>query len=582
MLNLTRVLAFLAVYCWVTNGYALWPIPAAQRTTGTWIKKTGYTYASHQCDVTTGKDDGTCENQCENIPNCVGYVADHGTCYFKDCNGTLSPKAGFTSAIFHPNVFMVDSTSFTWDCTTSGTLQRACQRYKSFIFPKKNGPQKIRPDQAATAVNKLEMQVKNIAAKLELGMDESYTLDINSPTITIKANTTFGGLRALETLSQLILGGPNYYTIQTIVSDAPRFQFRGVMIDTARHYLPVEAILANIDAMAYNKFNVLHWHIVDDQSFPYVSTKYPLLNQKGSYTPTDIYTPAVIKQVIEYAADRGIWVMPEFDTPAHSRSWGNGYPWLLTNCDGDLYAMYPIADSVYDFMKNFWAEVKTVFNRSPYFHLGGDEVSFGCWEKNATITAWMKAKGWTQYNKLESYYVQHIVDTVKNLDIGVLTWQEVFDNNVTLPKTAIVDVWKSGTKHVAKVTAAGYRTIWSQPWYLNYIRYGNVWEGYYKADPTDFDGTPAQKKLVIGGEVCMWAEYVDATNVVSRIWANAAAPGERLWSEKRYSTYEDGARARIEHQRCRMIARGIEAEPTSGPSHCAHPYTFHYTPPWAQ
>uniref|UniRef100_H2YUW0 beta-N-acetylhexosaminidase n=1 Tax=Ciona savignyi TaxID=51511 RepID=H2YUW0_CIOSA len=160
-----------------------------------------------------------------------------------------------------------------------------------------------------------------------LDMKEGYVLDVG-PHPMLNASSVWGVLRGLETFSQLIWEDPTGQMVanQTHIIDEPRYAHRGVLLDTARHFLPVNVILENLEAMSYNKFNVFHWHIVDAQSFPYVSTVYPNLHLKGSYSSMNlVYTPEMIAEVIEFGRLRGIRVVPEFDTPGHTYSWGLGY-----------------------------------------------------------------------------------------------------------------------------------------------------------------------------------------------------------------------------------------------------------------
>ncbi|KAK6036208.1 glycosyl hydrolase family 20, catalytic domain protein [Cooperia oncophora] len=156
-------------------------------------------------------------------------------------------------------------------------------------------------------------------------------MDMDERIATLTAVQVWGALRGLETFSQLIYQPTkNKYRVRTVsIADSPRFPHRGVMIDSSRHFLPVGIILENLDLMAQNKMNVLHWHLVDSESFPYTSLKFPNMSLLGAYTPAHIYSVDDIRKVMDYARLRGIRVVPEFDTPGHAGAWGKAFPNLL-------------------------------------------------------------------------------------------------------------------------------------------------------------------------------------------------------------------------------------------------------------
>uniref|UniRef100_A0A673UCQ2 Beta-hexosaminidase n=1 Tax=Suricata suricatta TaxID=37032 RepID=A0A673UCQ2_SURSU len=403
---------------------------------------------------------------------------------------------------------------------------------------------------------------------------ENYTLVINDDYSLLRAETVWGALRGLETFSQLIWRSPEgtYFINETKIEDFPRFPHRGLLLDTSRHYLPLTSILDTLDVMAYNKFNVFHWHLVDDPSFPYESYSFPELTRKGSYNPvTHVYTAQDVKEVIEYARLRGIRVLAEFDTPGHTLSWGPGFPGLLTPCysgsrpSGTFGPVNPILNTTYEFMSTFFLEVTSVFPDF-YLHLGGDEVDFTCWRSNPDIQAFMKKKGFgNDFKQLESFYIQTLLNIVSGYGKGYVVWQEVFDNKVKVPPDTIIHVWREEVpvnymKELELVTRAGLRTLLSAPWYLNHITYGPDWTDIYMVEPLAFEGSTQQKALVIGGEACMWGEYVDSTNLVPRLWPRAGAVAERLWSNESVTNL-DFASKRLTQFRCELLRRGVQAQP---------------------
>ncbi|XP_072228780.1 beta-hexosaminidase subunit beta isoform X3 [Leuresthes tenuis] len=382
-------------------------------------------------------------------------------------------------------------------------LQNAYRRYYEYMFggAKK---QKVNKSERAGPSDLLELQVWITSLDSEcdgypsVTSDESYELSVDQPFAVLKAPTVWGALHGLETFSQLVhedeYGAKSINS--TAISDFPRFAHRGILLDTSRHFLPIKVILANLETMAMNKFNVFHWHIVDDQSFPYLSQTFPQLSQQGAYHPyTHVYTPADVKMVIQFARLRGIRVIPEFDTPGHTQSWGKGQTDLLTPCysgsklSGTFGPVNPILNTTYDFMKQFFKEISAVFPDS-YVHLGGDEVDFTCWKSNPDIQKFMDQQGFGKdYSKLESFYIQRLLDIVTTTKKGYIIWQEVFDNGVKLKPDTVVHVWigSGSNNEMNKVTAAGYTTILSAPWYLDYISYAQDWQKYYKVEPLNFN-----------------------------------------------------------------------------------------------
>ncbi|XP_070541930.1 beta-hexosaminidase subunit beta-like isoform X2 [Ptychodera flava] len=481
---------------------------------------------------------------------------------------------------------------FSYSMYSCDILQNAFQRYQKLIFDGRAEYAKLR-FQSTKIKESGTLQLGGLVVKLDqpcedlpgLESNESYSLDVNNNGAVLSTSSIWGALRGLETFSQLVYENEDGQQVinMTSITDWPRFQYRGILIDTGRHFITVPLLLQNLDAMAYNKFNVFHWHIVDDQSFPYQSRVFPDMHTKGAFKPAyrHSYTQEDIALIIEYGRQRGIRVVAEFDSPGHSQSWGLSQKDLLTPCysggkpDGTFGPMNPMLNSTYDFLKKFFAEIVSVFP-DHYIHLGGDEVSFNCWKSNPDITTFMQQMGFgDDYSKLESYYIERLLEIMQTLKAGYIVWQDVFDNKVQVEPDTLIHVWKGGYQdELGSVTKAGHQTILSSPWYLNYVKdpYDRDWKNYYKADPQNFSGTQQQKDLVLGGEACMWGEYADGTNVIQRLWPLAGTVGERLWSAADVTDVKT-AGPRLVEQRCRMVRRGIQAEPVVGPGYCLYEYS---------
>ncbi|XP_038561094.1 beta-hexosaminidase subunit alpha isoform X2 [Micropterus salmoides] len=464
-------------------------------------------------------------------------------------------------------------------------LDAAFKRYFSLIFPDysyANGVLRFSEDKLFTV--EISVDHDDCESYPNEYSSERYKMSVSAGQASLKAETVWGAVRGLETFSQLVYQDDfgTYFVNKTEIEDFPRFQFRGILLDTSRHYLPVQAILKTLDAMAYSKFNVFHWHIVDDPSFPYQSRTFPDLSSKGAFHPmTHIYTQSDVRRVISYARLRGIRVLPEFDSPGHTKSWGKGQSDLLTPCyrggfpSGTFGPVNPVLPSTYQFMARLFKEVSSVFPDS-HIHLGGDEVDFSCWRSNPDVQAFMQKMGFgVDFTKLEAFYMENIVNITSALNKTSIVWQDVFDYHEKIPKDTVLHIWKgdpaSYKAELSSITKAGMRVLLAAPWYINHISYGQDWRNYYTVQPQNFSGTEEQKKLVIGGEVCMWGEYVDATNLSPRLWPRASAAAERLWSDEMQTSSVDKAFPRLQDFRCRLLRRGIQAEPLYV-GYCKHEY----------
>jgi hexosaminidase len=368
----------------------------------------------------------------------------------------------------------------------------------------------------------------------ELGEDESYTLDVSSSGAKLRAANPLGALRGLQTFLQLIAITPDGFSVPAVhIEDRPRFLWRGLMIDSGRHFIPLDVIKRNLDGMEAVKMNVFHWHLSENQGFRAESRKFPKLHEQGS--DGLFYTQEEIHDVVEYARDRGIRVVPEFDMPGHSTAWFAGYPELASGKGPYAVerqwgvfdpAMDPTDEKTYKFLNEFIGEMARFFP-DQFFHIGGDEVNGKEWDANPKVQAFMKSHHIKNNAELQAYFsrrVQELVTKHKKTPVG---WDEVLVPGV--PKTIVIQSWR-GVDSLAAAAKMGYRGILSNGYYLDL---GWSAARHYAMDPLGGPAaslTPEQKQLILGGESCIWSEYVNAENIDSRIWPRNAAIAERLWS----------------------------------------------------
>jgi hexosaminidase len=390
---------------------------------------------------------------------------------------------------------------------------------------------KVTDSSHATLVIQAAGGAKDVQA---LGEDESYRLDIRNSGARLNAPTTLGVMRGLQTFLQLVqTAGAGFAVPVVSIEDSPRFPWRGLMIDVGRHFIPLDVLKRNLDGMAAVKLNVLHWHLSENQGFRVESKKFPKLQGMGS--DGLYYTQDEVRGVISYARERGIRVVPEFDMPGHATAWFVGYPELASGTGPYQIerqwgvfdpAMDPTREETYRFLDAFIGEMAGLFP-DQFFHIGGDEVNGKEWDANPQIQVFMRAHGLNDNNDLQAYFNQRVQKIVAKHGKTMLGWDEILRPD--LPKNIVIQSWR-GPDSLAQAAKQGYRGLLSSGYYVDLM-----WSAqrHYATEPLTGAAanlTAEEQKLILGGEACMWSEYVSPENIDSRIWPRTAAIAERLWS----------------------------------------------------
>ncbi len=364
--------------------------------------------------------------------------------------------------------------------------------------------------------------------------DESYSLEVTPKQARLAAPTPVGVLRGIETFLQLVSVDAQGFAAPVVrINDRPRFAWRGLMIDAARHWMPVHVIKRNLDGMAAVKLSVFHWHLSENQGFRVESRVFPKLHEMGS--DGHYYTQEQVKDIIAYARERGIRVIPEFDMPGHSTAWFVGYP-ELASAPGPYSierhwgifdpAMDPTNEEVYAFLDKLMGEMAALFP-DEYFHIGGDEVNGKQWDRNPHIQAFMREHGMKSNDELQTYFSTRVQAIVQKHGKKTIGWDEVLHPGV--PKDIVVQSWR-GQESLAAAARQGYMGILSNGYYIDLMYPASQ---HYAVDPLEgaTAGLTAEEKArILGGEATMWSEFVTPENVDSRIWPRTAAIAERYWS----------------------------------------------------
>ena len=461
-------------------------------------------------------------------------------------------------------------------------------------------PERRQCERAPSAVfGTLSVEVLSSApSPLQFGADESYTLELAAAGGggVLRARSEWGVLHGLETFTSLVQWDGEQLVLCNLpltLNDAPEFSWRGLLLDTARHYLPLEsAIMPLLDGMAALKLNVLHWHICDASAFPFGSEVLPALPARGAYAPSTVYSPTAMRAVVAAAAARGIRVVPELDMPAHAASWGHGLPEIVVHCPARVAAdreglehgvnkaaLNPLNDKTYTAIEAIIGELASIFPDA-FLHLGGDEVDGECWRSDDTIAKWASkharehpSSEWK--HALQALFTERVLRITRAASKRVVMWDEALEFTHLLPATElgegglVVDVWRDwlrdhkGRELRDRALLAGNGVVWSSlSWYLDLNQ--NTWESMYQVAVPSSSRSPAS---LFGGETSSWGEHADASNLQQRILTRAAAVAERLWSGT--PSELDVARQRLAALRCRLLQqRGLRASPVI-PDHCA-------------
>jgi hexosaminidase len=416
--------------------------------------------------------------------------------------------------------------------TSDARLERGIARFLDDLSRQTGMPLTVRPSDSSHATLTIHAQGPGRKVQ-ELGEDESYTLEINMSHATLTAPTTLGALHGLQTFLQLVAPTSAGFAVPVvIINDAPRFPWRGLLIDVCRHFIPLDVMKRNLDGMAAMKMNVLHWHLSDNEGFRVESKRFPKLHELGS--EGHFYTQAEVREFIAYAHDRGIRVMPELEMPGHSRSLVVGYPELASQPGpykaGRIAQAEPALDvtqeKTYKFLDKLIGEMAKLFPDA-YLHIGGDEVDDKPWDSNPKIQEFIHAHGMKNNRDLQAYFNQRLQKIVSKHGKIMMGWDEVLHPD--LPKTVVVQSWR-GQESLAAAAKQGYRGLLSYGYYLDLI-----WPAarHYAVDPMSGGAaslTPEEQQRILGGEACMWSEFITPETIDSRIWPRLAAIAERFWS----------------------------------------------------
>ncbi|QHV65339.1 beta-N-acetylhexosaminidase [Akkermansia muciniphila] len=431
---------------------------------------------------------------------------------------------------------------------------------------------------------------------------EGYRLAVTPDSISIASGSVNGALYALQSLVQSIAADKNGAPAlpRMDVKDQPRFSWRGLMVDSCRHMMPVRDIKKVLDLMERYKFNTLHWHLTDDQGWRLPIAKYPRLTtvggaraqspvignrNKGDGIPySGHYTADEIRDVVRYARDRGITVIPEVEMPGHASAAIAAYP-ELGNTDIPGYAprvqetwgvhsyTFSPTEKTFRFLEDVIDEICALFPDSPYIHIGGDEAPKNQWKQSPTAQRVMKDNGLANEHELQSYFIRRVEKMINNRGKRLIGWDEIQEGG--LSPTATMMVWRSQMPHIAAQTLARGNDIVMTPNSHLYFDYDQgpgkpaapeyetinnnqlTWQHVYGLEPVP-QGTPREReKQVLGCQANIWTEYIpNLPKWEYHVFPRALALAEVAWTPQELKNEKD-FRKRLDRHLPFLDARGV-------------------------
>ena len=400
------------------------------------------------------------------------------------------------------------------------------------------------------------------AAHIQNAHPEGYTLTIETGNgVSISSSSSQGAAYGLVTLSQLLRWDEKLATlvldiVPLTITDEPALDWRGLMMDTSRHYIPLPEIKSTIRAMHQSKLNRFHWHIVDSPSFPYMSDLYPELAEEGSWSGSKEtwYDSDDIREIAEIAADHFIQLVLEFDTPAHTLAIGKSHPEMLTDCwkwmaesgfkvdldSDDAIALDPTSAPARSMIANLLEEAAGLLGsgKHEYLHIGGDEVKFGCWNQSSTIQDTLRKR----YGNLsEASFSLMQAEWTANVSAAAATraglkpvlWQPTSKGpgdaawDDALPLDSVYMVWLNADS-AARYAEAGKDVVYTTPYYVAGMGSGG-WNSVYNAGLIPKNLSDEARKHFLGAEVCAWGESMDISNTNMREFQIGAGAAESFW-----------------------------------------------------